>query len=128
MKNDPHTEYKAIAQKIANKYKKILNDLRIRSTSGDKEAVLQLIEELANYHGSLKAIGYRTTTEDELGKVGRVVARTPEWAAERLTEETKSDKIVRELRNENLTPEERKTLMSAFFLAIEEESKDGELG
>lgn len=50
------------------------NDKRRSGLYGD------MMDKLIEFEGGLKKMGFRTTDEDEPGRVGRVVPRTKEWA------------------------------------------------
>lgn len=79
MKNDPHTENRNKAIQIKKHFDRKFNKLRIQARTGDNSAALLILDALIEYHQKLKDIGYRTTSEDEPGVAGRVVARTQEW-------------------------------------------------
>ncbi len=102
MKNDPHTEHRNEAIKIRDKYHRVLNKLTQKARVGDNNAAKQIIVELTNYHKSLKEIGYRTTSEDEPGKAGRVVARTQEWIDNQKAKETQRDRDIKAFRKASM--------------------------
>lgn len=119
MKNDPHTEHKSEAQKIARRYRCILNDLRQKTTLGDQQAPIDYIRKIGEFDRALLAIGYRTTSETEPGLAGRVVAITPEWQQKEKVKEKKRKQILKDMNAPNLSVEEKTKLLRALCSSLE---------
>jgi hypothetical protein len=75
---------------IKNKYRPILNDLRIRSTGGDKQAAREYMWMIVEYETKLKEVGYRTSDN------GHVIKRSKTWKLKCEREARKPENILRE--------------------------------
>lgn len=70
------------AKKVKIKFNRKLCNLRTKSRLGDQQAPLEMIRTLTEKNNALAKLGYRTTSEDEPGRINRLVKITPEWIAQ----------------------------------------------
>ena len=68
------------ASELQSRFRKILDGLRNRATSGDRQASLDFIGKLTEYNLSLRHLGYRRTDDNDWPvKGGKLVRITKAW-------------------------------------------------
>lgn len=95
----------AEAKRVKRRFREKLNRLQWAATKGDNQAALDLIRTLAEYYRTLHDTGYRTTDENEDGRVGRLVVITQEYLDEKRAKMSETDRLFEQARKAWGTPE-----------------------
>lgn len=82
------------ADRLQRNYRRRMNRWRIRATCGDNKAAKEVITQMADFHGTLKKMGLRTTTEyEDKHKTGTIIPITQEYIDQYYASQTELDRL-----------------------------------
>lgn len=82
------------AKKVRRRYNRRLDNLRHKSTTGDNQASIQMLQQIVEKADALAALGYRETSESEPGRLARLVLITKEWQDEQEKKMEQREKLL----------------------------------